>query len=113
MATAYMMTGEEIFLEAAEKGTEYLRDHMRFVDLDEDVIYWYHGIDVQGEREQKIFTSEFGDDYNAIPAYEQIYVLTGPLQTYRVNGDPRIIDDTEKTIKFRTYAPALMVVARS
>ncbi|NET43731.1 AGE family epimerase/isomerase [Okeania sp. SIO2B3] len=99
MATAYMMTGEEIFLEAAEKGTEYLRDHMRFVDLDEGIVYWYHGIDVQGEREQKIFASEFGDDYDAIPAYEQIYALAGPLQTYRLNGDPRIMDDTEKTIK--------------
>ncbi|MEB3341003.1 AGE family epimerase/isomerase [Okeania sp.] len=99
MATAYMMTGEEVFLEAAEKGTDYLRDHMRFVDLDEGIVYWYHGIDVQGEREQKIFTSEFGDDYDAIPAYEQIYALAGPLQTYRLNGDPRIIDDTEKTIK--------------
>lgn len=99
MATAYMMTGEEVFLEAAEKGTEYLRDHMRFVDSDEGIVYWYHGIDVQGQREQKIFTSEFGDDYDAIPAYEQIYALAGPLQTYRLNGDPRIIDDTEKTIK--------------
>ncbi|NEO57232.1 MAG: N-acyl-D-glucosamine 2-epimerase [Okeania sp. SIO3B5] len=99
MATAYMMTGEDIFLEAAEKGTEYLRDHMRFVDLDEGIVYWYHGIDVQGEREQKIFASEFGDDYDAIPAYEQIYALAGPLQTYRLNGDPRIMDDTEKTIK--------------
>ncbi|MGD1699218.1 AGE family epimerase/isomerase [Dapis sp. BLCC M229] len=99
MATAYMMTGEETFLEAAEKGTEYLRDHMRFVDLDEGIVYWYHGIDVQGEREQKIFASEFGDDYDAIPAYEQIYALAGPLQTYRLNGDPRIMDDTEKTIK--------------
>ena len=99
MATAYMMTGEEIFLEAAEKGTEYLRDHMRFVDLDEGIVYWYHGIDVQGEREQKIFASEFGDDYDAIPAYEQIYALAGPLQTYRINGAPRIMDDTEKTIK--------------
>ncbi len=99
MATGYMMTGEEIFLEAAEKGTEYLRDHMRFVDLDEGIVYWYHGIDVQGEREQKIFASEFGDDYDAIPAYEQIYALAGPLQTYRLNGDPRIMDDTEKTIK--------------
>ena len=99
MATAYMMTGEEIFLEAAEKGTEYLRDHMRFVDLDEGIVYWYHGIDVQGEREQKIFASEFGDDYDAIPAYEQIYALAGPLQNYRINGDPRIMDDTEKTIK--------------
>jgi mannose/cellobiose epimerase-like protein (N-acyl-D-glucosamine 2-epimerase family) len=98
-ATAFLMTGEDKFLDAAEKGTEYLREHMRFLDLDEDIVYWYHGIDVQGEREHKIFASEFGDDYDAIPAYEQIYALAGPIQTYRVTGDPRILDDTEKTIK--------------
>ena len=98
-ASAYMLTGEPKFLEAAEKGTQYLREHMRFVDLDEGIVYWYHGIDVQGDREQKIFASEFGDDYDAIPAYEQIYALAGPIQTYRITGDPQIMDDTEKTIK--------------
>ncbi|MGC1308566.1 MAG: AGE family epimerase/isomerase [Phormidesmis sp.] len=98
-ATAFMMTGEDRFLEAAEKGTEYLREHMRFVDQDEDIVYWYHGIDVQGDREQKIFASEFGDDYDAIPAYEQIYALAGPTQTYRITGDPRILSDAEQTIK--------------
>ncbi len=98
-ATAFLMTGEDQFLEAAEKGTEYLREHMRFLDLDEGIVYWYHGIDVQGIREQKIFASEFGDDYHAIPAYEQIYALAGPIQTYRITGDPRILGDTELTIK--------------
>ncbi|MDJ0745108.1 MAG: AGE family epimerase/isomerase [Xenococcaceae cyanobacterium MO_167.B27] len=98
-ATAYLMTGEDRFLEAAETGTEYLREHMRFLDLDEGIVYWYHGIDVQGIREHKIFASEFGDDYNAIPAYEQIYALAGPIQTYRATGDPRILQDTELTIK--------------
>ena len=34
-ATAYLMTGEDKFLEVAEKGTEYLRDHMRTVDAAE------------------------------------------------------------------------------
>ena len=98
-ATAYLMTGEERFLEAAEKGTEYLREHMRFLDLEEGIVYWYHGIDVQGTREQKIFASEFGDDYHAIPAYEQIYALAGPIQTYRITGDPRILEDAELTVK--------------
>lgn len=98
-ATAFLMTGNDSFLKAAERGTEYLREHMRFVDLDEGIIYWYHGIDVKGEKEDKIFASEFGDDYYAIPAYEQIYALAGPIQTYRCTGDPRIMDDTEKTIK--------------
>ena len=98
-ATAFMMTGNDSFLKAAERGTEYLREHMRFEDTDEGIVYWYHGIDVRGDKEDKIFASEFGDDYYAIPAYEQIYALAGPIQTYRCTGDPRIMEDTEKTIK--------------
>ena len=98
-ATAYLMTGDDKYLNAAELGTDYLRDHMRFVDADEDIVYWYHGIDIQGTKEQKIFASEFGDDYDAIPMYEQIYALAGPTQTYRVTGDPRILSDIEATIR--------------
>lgn len=97
-ASAFLMTGEDRFLEAAEKGTEYLRQHMRFYDPDENLIYWYHGIQVTGNREQKLLTSEFSDDYDAIPAYEQIYALAGPIQTYRVTGDPRILKDAEMTV---------------
>lgn len=98
-ATAFMMTGNDAFLKAAERGTEYLREHMRFEDTDEGIVYWYHGIDVRGDKEDKIFASEFGDDYYAIPAYEQIYALAGPIQTYRCTGDPNILEDAEKTIK--------------
>lgn len=97
-ASAYLMTGEERFLEGAETGTEYLREHVRFYDNDEDLIYWYHGLQVSGEREQKLLTSEFGDDYDSLPMYEQIYALAGPTQTYRITGDPRIMFDIEKTI---------------
>ncbi|MBK6429909.1 MAG: AGE family epimerase/isomerase [Anaerolineae bacterium] len=97
-ATAYMLTGNDRFLEGAERGTEYLRDHMRFYDRDENIVYWYHGIDVEGRREKKVFASEFGDDLDAIPAYEQIYALAGPIQTYRVSGDPRILRDAELTV---------------
>ncbi|WP_240695684.1 AGE family epimerase/isomerase [Candidatus Chloroploca sp. Khr17] len=98
LASAYMLTGQEHFLEAAEKGTVYLREHMRFYDPDEDLVYWYHGIQVTGNREQKLLTSEFGDDYDSLPMYEQIYALAGPIQTYRITGDPRILYDAEKTI---------------
>jgi mannose/cellobiose epimerase-like protein (N-acyl-D-glucosamine 2-epimerase family) len=97
-ATAYMLTGVDRYLEAAERGTEFLREHMRAVDEGRDCVYWYHGMDVIGNREKKIFASQFGDDYDAIPAYEQIYALAGPIQTYRVTGDPRILQDAEKTI---------------
>jgi len=104
-ATAYLMTGEDRYLEAAEKGTEYLREHMRFLDEGEGICYWYHAVDVKPDgSEQKIFSSEFGDDYDAIPAYEQIYALAGLTQTYRVTGDPRIMNDIELTINlFNKY----------
>ncbi|MDP9313438.1 MAG: AGE family epimerase/isomerase [Chloroflexota bacterium] len=98
-ATAYLMTGEDRFLEGAEAGTEYLREHMRFVDSDLNLTYWYHGIQVKGDLEQKLLSSEFGDDYDAIPMYEQIYALAGPVQTYRVTGDPQILRDAEQTIE--------------
>ncbi len=98
-ASAFLITGEDRFLEGAERGTQYLRDHMRFFDPDEQLVYWYHGIKVQGTREQKLLTSEFGDDYDSIPAYEQIYALAGPIQTYRATGDPKILYDAEKTVE--------------
>ena len=34
MASAFMLTGEDVFLETAEKGVEYLKKHMRFYDVD-------------------------------------------------------------------------------
>lgn len=97
-ASAYLLTGKDEFLEGAEAGTVYLRDHMRFYDQDEDVVYWYHGIKVEGERETKLLTSEFGDDYDAIPMYEQIYALAGPTQTMRITGDTKILSDIDKTL---------------
>jgi mannose/cellobiose epimerase-like protein (N-acyl-D-glucosamine 2-epimerase family) len=99
MASAFLMTGEDEYLEIAERGTEYLREHMRFVDTDENVTYWYHGLKVDGDTEKKLFTSEFSDDYDALPMYEQIYALAGPVQTYRVTGDPRIKADADATIR--------------
>jgi mannose/cellobiose epimerase-like protein (N-acyl-D-glucosamine 2-epimerase family)/anti-anti-sigma regulatory factor len=97
-ASAYMLTGENRYLEAAEKGTEYLREHMRAIDEEEEVVYWYHAADIQGAHKRNIFASEFGDDLDAIPAYEQIYALAGPVQTYRATGDPRILRDAEMTV---------------
>ncbi|UQX00241.1 AGE family epimerase/isomerase [Streptomyces sp. RerS4] len=99
MASAYLLTGKDEYLEVAERGTEYLRKHMRVVDSEEDVVFWYHGISVDGDSERKLFTSEFSDDYDAIPMYEQIYALAGPIQTYRITGDVRIKNDADATIR--------------
>ena len=121
-ASAYLLTGDERFLEAAEKGSDYLREHFCAVDTVEDTCYWYHAVDFAetkgrkilgskmpdvpgmrrprptGTRERKMLSSEFGDDFDAIPAYEQIYALAGPTQTYRITGDPRIRQDIDRTL---------------
>jgi mannose/cellobiose epimerase-like protein (N-acyl-D-glucosamine 2-epimerase family) len=98
LATAYLLTGQDRFLEAAERGTEYLRENMRGAREDQGVVFWFHGIDIKSDSQRKILASEFGDDLDAIPMYEQIYALAGPTQTYRVTGDPRILNDIDKTV---------------
>src|SRR5207249_5236361 len=99
LASAYLLTGDDRYWEAATKGTEYLRKHFRFTDKSAGVCYWYHAIDLKADGTiQKILASEFGDDYNAIPCYEQIYALAGPTQTYRITGDPLILNDIHATL---------------
>src|SRR6266508_1373904 len=76
-----------------------MREHLRAVEGSEGIVYCYHAVDIgDGGHERKILASEFGDDYEAIPMYEQIYALAGPTQTYRITGDRRIMSDIEKTI---------------
>jgi hypothetical protein len=48
-ASAYLMTGDDRFLEAAEKGTEYLRQHFRFEDAKTGTACWYHAIDIKSD----------------------------------------------------------------
>lgn len=100
-ATAFLMTGEDRFLEAAEKGTKYLQDVMCKRDKeDQGIVYWLHATNVNPDGSVKeILASQFGDDYGGMPCYEQIYALAGPIQTYRITGDPSIYEDTVKTIK--------------
>jgi anti-anti-sigma factor len=104
LSTAYHMTGEDRFLEAAETGVEYLREHFQTRDPIEGLSYWFHAIEIDGQDEKKILASEFGDDYDAIPAYEQIYALVGPAQVLRITNDPRIKADVDSTVHlFQQY----------
>ncbi|MBF0501694.1 MAG: AGE family epimerase/isomerase [Candidatus Riflebacteria bacterium] len=100
LATAYMMTGEERYLEAAREGTAYLRQNFR--KPVEDGILWYHALEILpgAEHPQKHLASLFKDDFGAIPLYEQIYALLGPVQTMRITGDPAIRNDVTATMRF-------------
>ncbi len=127
-ASAYNLTGDDRYLEAAEKGTHYLRDHLREEDKAKGVVYWYHALEVEGDSHRRVRSSRhadrhspthatrrgepehrflgslFGDDYDAVPAYEQIYALAGPTQTYRVTGESNIMHNITETLDlFENY----------
>jgi len=54
-----MMTGDDRYLEGAEKGTDTCATICASMHPDEKVFTGYHGIAVQGQRETKVFASEF------------------------------------------------------
>ena len=98
-ASAFLLTGEDRSSKRPRRAPSTCATTCASSITDENLVYWYHGIQVTGRREQKLFTSEFGDDFDAIPMYEQIYALAGPTQTFRVTGDPRILTDIENTVR--------------
>jgi len=105
LATTYMLSGKQPYLDAALSGAHYMIDHLCCLDRSEQTAYWYHGITVQPDgTERKIFASEFGDDFNAIPCYEQIYALAGLTQVYRITGDAKIREIIDLTVNlFEKY----------
>lgn len=100
LASAYMLTGKDEFLEGAEKGTQYLRDYLRETDPKNNLVYWNHALNIINGKGTKVLPSQFNDDKGTIPLYEQIYALAGPTQTFRITGDPKIKSDIDKTITF-------------
>ncbi|MGF1655152.1 MAG: STAS domain-containing protein [Actinomycetales bacterium] len=100
-ASAYLLTGDERYLHAAETGTEYLRQHFGATDGDTGARYWFHAMDLTADgAKRRLIASEFGDDYHAVPLYEQIYALAGPVQTFRATGDPAVLSDVEASVEF-------------
>ncbi|MFZ2955954.1 MAG: AGE family epimerase/isomerase [Candidatus Ozemobacteraceae bacterium] len=99
-SSAYLLTGEDRYLEAAQAGTTYLRDNFRKPSPDGTL--WYHALEMipGSDHPKKHLASTFLDDLGAIPLYEQIYALAGPVQNFRITGDPAIMTDVDETMKF-------------
>lgn len=104
-ATAYLMTGKGLYLQAAQAGSAYLSEYCCQTDEATGFIYWFHGLEFQRDGSRAvILASEAADDLDAIACYEQIYALVGLSQTFRATGDPNLLDLCRKTIGFiRTY----------
>ncbi|GAA2708253.1 AGE family epimerase/isomerase [Actinoplanes palleronii] len=105
LATSYLLSGGQAYLDAAIAGADYLIEHFCAVDRSQQIAYWYHAIDIAPDGgERKILASEFGDDYNAIPCYEQIYAIAGITQVYRATGEARLREVIDLTINlFEKY----------
>jgi mannose/cellobiose epimerase-like protein (N-acyl-D-glucosamine 2-epimerase family) len=93
LSSAYLLTGHQRYLKAAEQGVLYQRDMFRSVSDDGSFIVWQHGV----VRGRKIMASEFDDDRGAIPLYEQIYALAGLAQYYRITQDWEVLEDIRRT----------------
>lgn len=105
LATAYLMSGKQRYRDAAVTGASYLIEHLCFVDRTEQIAYWYHALVLSPDgTERKVFASESGDDFDAIPCYEQIYALAGLTQVFRITGDPKLREIIDMTINmFHRY----------
>lgn len=95
LATAYMMTGNERYLQAARAGVAFQRQWFRTLSSDGKYLLW---------ASWKVDTatgmgSRNGDDLGSIAAYEQIYALAGLTQYYRVTLDPDALLDIHRTIE--------------
>ena len=99
LATAYLMNGNQRYRDAAVAGANYLIEHLCFVDRTAQIAYWYHALVLSPDgTTRKVFASEFGDDFDAIPCYEQVYALSGLTQVFRITGDPKLREIIDLTI---------------
>lgn len=99
LSVTFLLTGNERFFKAAREGMIYQRKNMRIATEDGKYIYWYHAI-LEDHGDHKVLPSRFGDDYGAIPLYEQIYALAGLTMYYRITNDSQVLEDIEKSVAF-------------
>ncbi len=96
LSSAYMLTGHDRYLDAVKNGVEYQRRYFRTYSHDGEFCIWQHAIN----HGKKILLSDFSDDQNSIPLYEQIYAIAGMAQYFKVTYDWEALDDILKTVEF-------------
>jgi len=92
LSSAYLLSGNQRFLDAARSGVEYQREYFR--THDGNLFFWAFG----KRGQELIYTSEFPDDKDSLPLYEQIYALAGLAQYYRITLEWEVLEDIERTV---------------
>lgn len=96
LSSTYLMNGNPRVLRATEELVRLQRERMRIESPDGRHVYWLHAL----KDGKPVLPSLFADDAGTIPLYEQIYCLAGLTQYFRITGDPVILADIHKTIRF-------------
>jgi mannose/cellobiose epimerase-like protein (N-acyl-D-glucosamine 2-epimerase family) len=98
LSSAYLLTGDRRYREAAAAGIDFQRSAFRSFSHDGRHLFWSYGRRKLLDHTVTIVPSENGDDYGAIALYEQIYGLAGMTQYYRISGDQEVLNDIRRTI---------------
>jgi len=101
LSSAYLLTGAERYLMAARAAANYIREAYRSLSHDGKYCFWAYGRrrNMQGEKgEWLLFASQGPDDQGTTPLYEQIYVLAGLTQFYRITLDWEVLEDIRRTV---------------
>ena len=96
LSSAYLMNGNPRVLRAAAELVRYQRERLRVESADGRTVSWLHAL----RDGRPVVASRFSDDEGTIPLYEQIYAVAGLTQYYRITGDPEVLADIEKTVRF-------------
>ncbi len=96
LSSAYLMNGNPRVLRAAAELVRYQRERLRVESADGRTVSWLHAL----RDGRPVLASRFSDDEGTIPLYEQIYAVAGLTQYYRITGDPEVLADIEKTVRF-------------
>lgn len=99
LSSAYLLTGNERYFLAAQAGVAYQREAFRQISHDGRYVFWAYGRRRHADGSVTLLVpSQSGDDFNAIPLYEQIYALAGLTQYVRITMDWEVLEDIRRTI---------------
>jgi mannose/cellobiose epimerase-like protein (N-acyl-D-glucosamine 2-epimerase family) len=104
LSSAYLLGGDERYLQAARAGVEYQREAFRSYSTDGRFCFWLHARRRDRHGVYDVLPSLFDDDAGTIPLYEQIYALAGLAQYYRITNDWETLQDIRRTLDmFETF----------
>jgi hypothetical protein len=98
LSSAYLLTGSERYYLAAKAGLNYQRQSFRMLSHDGQYCFWAFGRRKVNDGSMFIEPSQNDDDKDSIPLYEQIYVLAGMAQFYRITADCEVLEDLRRTV---------------